>query len=150
MRSMGGFAWPGCRLPENKGQRTNEAQLGVSLRLALPTWGAALTPSPGRVGGNLGDAGQDPTSSLTPPNLRNINNSSRSRLVFSPFSSQLHCVHDKHDNTPAAMGIWQNALVKMGVSQPGPKITAQDRAILECVSSRAGYKQRRGAMGISR
>jgi len=29
------------------------------------------------------------------------------------------------------MGIWQNALIKAGISQPGPKITAHDRAVLE-------------------
>jgi hypothetical protein len=29
------------------------------------------------------------------------------------------------------MGVWQNTLVKMGMAQPGPKITAQDRAVLE-------------------
>lgn len=31
------------------------------------------------------------------------------------------------------MGYWQAALVKMGVAQPGPKITSHDRAVLECV-----------------
>lgn len=29
------------------------------------------------------------------------------------------------------MGYFQAAMVKMGMAQPGPKITAQDRAILE-------------------
>lgn len=29
------------------------------------------------------------------------------------------------------MGIWQNTLVRLGVAQAGPKITTQDRAILE-------------------
>jgi charged multivesicular body protein 6 len=29
------------------------------------------------------------------------------------------------------MGVWQAALVKIGMAQPGPKITAQDRAVLE-------------------
>lgn len=31
------------------------------------------------------------------------------------------------------MGLWQNALVNMGLAQQGPKITAQDRAVLEWV-----------------
>jgi hypothetical protein len=31
------------------------------------------------------------------------------------------------------MGYWQAALVKVGMAQPGPKITAHDRAILEYV-----------------
>lgn len=29
------------------------------------------------------------------------------------------------------MGYWQAALVKVGMAQPGPKITSHDRAILE-------------------
>ena len=33
------------------------------------------------------------------------------------------------------MGVWQAALVRMGMAQPGPKITSQDRAILEWVPS---------------
>ena len=33
-----------------------------------------------------------------------------------------------------AMGYWQAALVKVGVAQPGPRITSHDRAILEYVS----------------
>ncbi|BEJ15568.1 hypothetical protein CspHIS471_0501730 [Cutaneotrichosporon sp. HIS471] len=39
------------------------------------------------------------------------------------------------------MGIWQAALVKMGVAQPGPKITAQDRAILDLKLQRDKLKQ---------
>lgn len=31
------------------------------------------------------------------------------------------------------MGIWQDTLVRLGVAQAGPKITTQDRAILEYV-----------------
>jgi hypothetical protein len=29
------------------------------------------------------------------------------------------------------MGYWQDSLAKVGLAQAGPKITAQDRAILE-------------------
>ncbi|WVQ73120.1 hypothetical protein IAR50_002684 [Cryptococcus sp. DSM 104548] len=39
------------------------------------------------------------------------------------------------------MGIWQNTLVKMGVAQPGPRITAQDRAILDLKLQRDKMKQ---------
>lgn len=34
----------------------------------------------------------------------------------------------------SSMGYWQAALVKVGMAQPGPKITAHDRAILEYVA----------------
>lgn len=34
-------------------------------------------------------------------------------------------------STSSTMGVWQAALVKMGMAQPGPKITAHDRAVLE-------------------
>ncbi|WWD18581.1 hypothetical protein CI109_103034 [Kwoniella shandongensis] len=39
------------------------------------------------------------------------------------------------------MGYWQTALVKMGVAQPGPKITSQDRAILDLKLQRDKMKQ---------
>ncbi|ODN81812.1 hypothetical protein L202_02176 [Cryptococcus amylolentus CBS 6039] len=39
------------------------------------------------------------------------------------------------------MGIWQNTLVKMGMAQPGPKITSQDRAILDLKLQRDKMKQ---------
>ena len=41
--------------------------------------------------------------------------------------------------TTFTMGVWQAALVKMGMAQPGPKITAQDRAVLECVPPHFPY-----------
>ncbi|WVF69118.1 hypothetical protein IAT40_003892 [Kwoniella sp. CBS 6097] len=39
------------------------------------------------------------------------------------------------------MGLWQNTMVKMGMAQPGPKITAQDRAILDLKLQRDKMKQ---------
>ncbi|KAL1408192.1 Vacuolar protein sorting-associated protein 20 [Vanrija albida] len=39
------------------------------------------------------------------------------------------------------MGVWQNALVKMGMAQQGPKITAQDRAVLDLKLQRDRLKQ---------
>ncbi|WVQ83019.1 hypothetical protein IAT38_005157 [Cryptococcus sp. DSM 104549] len=39
------------------------------------------------------------------------------------------------------MGVWQNAMVKMGMAQPGPKITSQDRAILDLKLQRDKMKQ---------
>ncbi|GMK55993.1 hypothetical protein CspeluHIS016_0210490 [Cutaneotrichosporon spelunceum] len=39
------------------------------------------------------------------------------------------------------MGLWQAALVRMGVAQPGPKITAQDRAILDLKLQRDKLRQ---------
>ncbi|KAK8858688.1 hypothetical protein IAR55_002917 [Kwoniella newhampshirensis] len=39
------------------------------------------------------------------------------------------------------MGYWQAALVRMGVAQPGPKITSQDRAILDLKLQRDKMKQ---------
>ncbi|ADV21946.1 charged multivesicular body protein 6 [Cryptococcus gattii Ru294] len=39
------------------------------------------------------------------------------------------------------MGIWQNTLVRLGVAQAGPKITTQDRAILDLKLQRDKLKQ---------
>ncbi|WOO77560.1 Charged multivesicular body protein 6 [Vanrija pseudolonga] len=39
------------------------------------------------------------------------------------------------------MGLWQNALVNMGLAQQGPKITAQDRAVLDLKLQRDRLKQ---------
>ncbi|WVR06449.1 hypothetical protein IAU60_003480 [Kwoniella sp. DSM 27419] len=39
------------------------------------------------------------------------------------------------------MGLWQNTMVRMGVAQPGPKITAQDRAVLDLKLQRDKMKQ---------
>ncbi|WVN85146.1 uncharacterized protein L203_100289 [Cryptococcus depauperatus CBS 7841] len=39
------------------------------------------------------------------------------------------------------MGLWQNTLVKMGMAQPGPKITDQDRAVLDLKLQRDKMKQ---------
>ncbi|WWC62716.1 uncharacterized protein I303_105313 [Kwoniella dejecticola CBS 10117] len=39
------------------------------------------------------------------------------------------------------MGYFQNAMIKMGMAQPGPKITAQDRAILDLKLQRDKMKQ---------
>ncbi|RSH91019.1 Vacuolar protein sorting-associated protein 20 [Saitozyma podzolica] len=39
------------------------------------------------------------------------------------------------------MGYWQAALVKVGMAQPGPKITAHDRAILDLKLQRDKMKQ---------
>ncbi|RSH88279.1 Vacuolar protein sorting-associated protein 20 [Apiotrichum porosum] len=39
------------------------------------------------------------------------------------------------------MGVWQAALVKMGVAQPGPKITQQDRAVLDLKNQRDKLKR---------
>jgi hypothetical protein len=33
------------------------------------------------------------------------------------------------------MGLLKNAMVSMGLAQAGPKITPQDKAVLECVIS---------------
>ncbi|KAK4687059.1 charged multivesicular body protein 6, partial [Tremellales sp. Uapishka_1] len=39
------------------------------------------------------------------------------------------------------MGLWKNAMVAMGAAQPGPKITPQDRAILDLKLQRDKMKQ---------
>jgi len=52
-----------------------------------------------------------------------------SRCSIPPFLIQV--IPQFKEEAPLAMGYWQAALVKMGVAQPGPKITSHDRAVLE-------------------
>ena len=61
-----------------------------------------------------------------------------SRVFPSPMSAlpsvALPLKNPRSPQIHPAMGYWQAALVKVGVAQPGPRITSHDRAILEYVS----------------